>query len=361
MLIAPKAERIFSIHSRYLCRVKKTIYTSLLFALLGGSMVVNAQPSLRNDTGRITPEMYIEMFKDAAIADMMKTGVPSSITLAQGMYESDYGNSPLAKGANNHFGIKCHKEWNGDTYHKDDDAPNECFRKYENVMQSYDDHSDFLRSRSRYHFLFELEITDYKAWSHGLKKAGYATNPSYASKIIGLIEKYNLSEFDAQGVKKPVAVDENTSPEKTETKAATPKATGRAPGKKTKSISDQKTSSINTNTVNGVPFVYAREGDTWAKVSIENGIELWQVLEFNDADKNDVLEVGQKVFIKTKKNSGETFTHVFQEGETLHSISQQYGVKLSKLYKMNQLQPGANVEAGTKIYLKRAMLFGIVL
>lgn len=361
MLIALNIDRIILLHSRYLWSVKKTIYTCLLFVLLGGSMGVYAQPNLHNDTGRITPEMYIEMFKDAAIADMLKTGVPSSITLAQGMYESDYGNSPLAKGANNHFGIKCHKEWSGDTYHKDDDAPNECFRKYENVLQSYDDHSDFLRSRSRYHFLFELETTDYKGWSHGLKKAGYATNPSYASKIIGIIEKYNLSEFDAQGVKVPITADENASPTKVDTKSSTPKTTGRIPVKNKKTVSDRKTSSTNANTVNGVPFVFAREGDTWVKISSENGIELWQVLEFNDAGKNDIIEAGQKVFIKSKRNSGEIFTHIFQEGETMYSISQQYGVKLSKLYKMNQLQPGATLAVGTKIYLKRAMLFGIVL
>lgn len=361
MLIALKIERIYPHHSRYLCSVKKTIYTSLLIVLLGGSIGVYAQPSLRSDTGRITPEMYIEMFKEAAIADMLKTGVPSSITLAQGMYESDYGNSPLAKGANNHFGIKCHKEWSGDTYHKDDDAPNECFRKYENVMQSYDDHSNFLRSRSRYHFLFELEISDYKGWSHGLKKAGYATNPSYANKIIGLIEKYNLSDFDAQGVKVPIAADENVSPLKIDSKASSSKTSSHTPAKSKKTSADEKTTSITANTVNGVPFVYAREGDTWTKISSDNGIELWQVLEFNDAEKNDVIGTGQKVFIKAKKNSGETFTHIFQEGESMHGISQQYGVKLSKLYKMNQLQPGANVEVGTKIYLKRAMLFGIVL
>ncbi len=333
--------------------MKKIILISLLYYFFGGSVIVQAQPNLRSDTGRITPEMYIEMFKDAAISDMMKTGVPSSITLAQGMYESDYGNSPLAKGAFNHFGIKCHKEWSGDTYHKDDDAPNECFRKYENVTQSYDDHSDFLRSRERYHSLFELEIIDYKGWAHGLKKAGYATNPSYASKIIGLIEKYNLSEFDAQGVKVPI------SAEKGETKAIPiPKKTE---SKTVKTIIDPKPSSLDTKTVNGVPFVCAREGDTWTKISSENGIELWQVLEFNDADKNDILQVGNKVYIKAKKNKSTTFTHILQEGETMHDISQQYGVKLPKLYKMNQLQPDAKVDAGTKIFLKRAMLFGIVL
>jgi LysM repeat protein len=348
-----KCRRIISAQSRYLCNVKKIILFSLVCIFFGGAVIVHAQPHLRSDTGRITPEMYIEMFKDAAISDMMKTGVPSSITLAQGMYESDYGNSPLAKSANNHFGIKCHKEWSGDTYHKDDDAPNECFRKYENVTQSYDDHSDFLRSRERYHSLFELEITDYKGWSHGLKKAGYATNPSYASKIIGLIEKYNLSEFDVQGVKVPITAEKGETPTK-----SIPKKTEI---KTVKSSADPKTSSIDTKTVNGVPFVYAREGDTWTKISSDHGIELWQVLEFNDADKNDILEVGNKVFIKAKKNKSTTFTHVLQEGETMHDISQLYGVKLSKLYKMNQLQPGAMVEAGTKIYLKRAMLFGIVL
>ncbi|MFN0187339.1 MAG: glucosaminidase domain-containing protein [Bacteroidia bacterium] len=333
--------------------MKKIILFSLVSFFLSLVVRVEAQPNLRNDTGRITPEMYIEMFKDAAIADMMKTGVPSSITLAQGMYESDYGNSPLAKGANNHFGIKCHKEWSGDTYHKDDDAPNECFRKYENVTQSYDDHSDFLRSRERYHSLFELEITDYKGWSHGLKKAGYATNPIYASKIIGLIEKYNLHEFDAQGIKIPVTAEKvENSPKPTPKKAEI---------KTVKSNTEQKTSSTNSNAVNGVPFVYAREGDTWTKISSDHNIELWQVLEFNDADKNDILKVGNKVFIKAKKNKSTTFTHVVQEGETMHDIAQQYGVKLSKLYKMNQLQPGVNVTVGTKVYLKRAMLFGKVL
>lgn len=353
LLIALKSIKINCSQSRYLCSVKKIIYFSLIYIFIGGSSIIHAQPHLRSDTGRITPEMYIEMFKDAAISDMMKTGVPSSITLAQGMYESDYGNSPLAKGANNHFGIKCHKEWSGDTYHKDDDAPNECFRKYENVMQSYDDHSDFLRSRDRYHFLFELEITDYKGWSHGLKKAGYATNPSYASKIIGLIEKYNLSEFDAQGVKVPITAEK--------VEISTPPTPKKTESKPVKTNTDPKTSSVEDKTVNGVPFVFAREGDTWTKISSENGIELWQVLEFNDADKNDILEVGKKVFIKAKKNQSTSFTHIVKEGETMHDISQQYGVKLSKLYKMNQLQPGAIVAVGTKVYLKRAMLFGIVL
>ncbi|MBL7924069.1 MAG: glucosaminidase domain-containing protein [Bacteroidia bacterium] len=293
------------------------------------------------------------MFKDAAIADMMKTGVPASITLAQGMYESDYGNSLLATSANNHFGIKCHKEWNGATYHKDDDAPNECFRKYENVLHSYDDHSDFLRSRERYHFLFELEITDYKGWSHGLKKAGYATNPGYAHKLIDLIEKYKLYEFDVQGTKVPVAGSKDKESTRPEIKtSSTKKQHGR----------DARQESVSTeNTVNGVPFVYARKGDTWTRLASENNIELWQILEYNDAEKNDVLNEGEPVFIRPKKNKAEPFTHLVSEGESMRFIAQKYGVKLNRLYKMNEMRFGSQPEPGAKIFLKRAMLFGIVL
>ena len=325
----------------------------ILFLICCTPLMVGAQPNPKSDSGRVTPEMYIEMFREAAVSDMLKTGVPASITLAQGMYESDYGNSPLAKGANNHFGIKCHKEWSGDTYHQDDDAPNECFRKYESVVESYDDHSNFLRSRERYFFLFDLDVSDYKGWSHGLKKAGYATNPTYASRLIDLIERYKLYEYDAQGTKMPVAGTPAQVPVKNE-----PKTTGHRPVIKRNPTT---TTASAANTVNGVPFVYARKGDTWTKLASENNIDLWQVLEFNDADKNDVLKEGETVYIKPKKNHSDQFTHVLVEGETMRGISQQYGIKLSRLYKMNEMQFGTQPEAGTKIFLKRAMLFGIVL
>ncbi|MBL0097027.1 MAG: glucosaminidase domain-containing protein [Bacteroidetes bacterium] len=328
--------------------------TRILILCLIGTMSLNAQPNVRRDSGRITPEMYIDMFKEAAITDMKKTGVPASITLAQGMYESDYGNSPLATNANNHFGIKCHKEWEGPTYHKDDDAPNECFRKYESVLHSYDDHSDFLRSRDRYSALFTLEITDYKGWSHGLKKAGYATNPGYASKLIGLIEKYRLHEYDVQGSSIPVADAGVNHPVKSvEVKSSS---------SETKAADENKTETASAeNTVNGIPVVYARKGDTWTKLARENNIELWQVLEFNDAAKNDILRENEMVFIKAKKNKAEQLTHICVEGDTMRGIAQQYGVKLSKLYRMNEMNFGDQPEPGTKVYLKRAMLFGVVL
>lgn len=337
-----------------------------LLLLLCLPLIGWAQPKVKRDSGRVTPEMYIEMFKDAAVADMLKTGVPASITLAQGMYESDYGNSPLAKTANNHFGIKCHKEWNGPTFHQDDDERDECFRKYDNVQDSYDDHSNFLRSRDRYRSLFDLEITDYKGWSHGLKRAGYATNPAYASKLIDLIERYKLYEHDAQGVKMPVpegtagtASPANSTPEKSKRDEPKTKDTGTS-----STVPRHRTTPppvATGNSVNGVPFVYAKKGDSWTRIARENNIELWQVLEYNDASKNDVFQENERIFIRPKKNKSTTFTHIVQEGETMRMISQQYAIKLSRLYRMNELKYGDQPAPGTKIFLKRAMILGIVL
>lgn len=335
--------------------MRKLLCLLLLITVQGVS-----QPNVKSDTGRISPELYIEMFKAAAIADMLKTGVPASITLAQGMYESDYGNSPLAKTANNHFGIKCHKDWSGGTYHQDDDAPNECFRKYESVNESYDDHSYFLRSRERYHFLFDLEITDYKGWAHGLKRAGYATNPAYASRLIGLIERYKLHEHDAQGVKMPI------TPASPQTGAVPPgpKPATRVKPERRESASSGKASAPPAaagNTVNGVHFVVVKKGDTWTKIARDNNIDLWQVLEFNDASKNDVLAENDRIFIEPKKNRSETFTHDVREGDTMHAISQLYAIKLSRLYRMNEMPFGTEPKPGDKVYLKRAMLLGVVL
>lgn len=322
---------------------------TVFLALLMLPFSLEAQPMLKKDTGRIRPEMYIEMFREAAIQDMMKTGVPASITLAQGMYESDYGNSDLARIANNHFGIKCHKGWDGDSYHKDDDAPNECFRKYKTVLESYDDHSNFLRGRERYASLFALEITDYKGWAHGLKKAGYATNPQYAHKLIDLIERYRLHEYDQQGGKRPLAVGEKPEPSKELA------IKGPFLKKNQGTVADAKT-------VNGVPFVIARKGDTWTKLAQENSLDLWQILEYNDAAKTEQLIEGERVFVKSKrKRSSQTNTHVLGANESMRDVAQQYGIRLRKLYRMNELEPGSRPAPGTRIYLNRSMLFGIVL
>jgi len=141
-------------------------------------------------------ELYIKKYKDIAISEMNSYGIPASITLAQGILESGNGESRLAVDGNNHFGIKCHNNWNGETIIEDDDEKGECFRKYSNVGDSFRDHSLFLKERSRYEFLFEYKITNYKKWARGLKKAGYATNPKYASLLINIIKKYNLTQYD---------------------------------------------------------------------------------------------------------------------------------------------------------------------
>lgn len=352
-----------------------------------------AQSQTQREAVRLSAEQYITAYSDAAVTDMARTGVPASITLAQGMFESDYGNSPLAKDANNHFGIKCHKEWTGPTYHQDDDAPNECFRKYMDVWQSYADHSEFLRTRERYASLFELSKTDYKGWAHGLKRAGYATNPHYAHRIIDLIERYDLTRFDQSGLvasRAAIKTEKPAEPMRTEVaqagtvqadasqvkgkRRAVPAVSGRdkAPvrtwrfKKTTESASTEKSvavpASADAGKINGVPFVLAREGDTWSKIARDQGIELWQVLEFNDAVKNDVVHSGEVVFVRSKKNKAETaLAHQVKPGETLRGISQQYGVKLSRIYRMNELAPGQEPEVGSKVYLQRAMLMGVVL
>ncbi|HOS49262.1 MAG TPA: glucosaminidase domain-containing protein [Bacteroidia bacterium] len=321
----------------------------LLLAVLCIFTSVKAQ----SDT-RMTPEEYIAKFKDAALQDMKKTGVPASITMAQGMYESDYGNSPLAKEANNHFGVKCHNEWNGPTYHQDDDAPNECFRKYKSVLESYDDHSNFLRSRDRYKSLFELDITDYKGWAHGLKKAGYATNPQYAHKLIDLIERYNLSELDKGGNPMPVAKE--TTEEKPRPH--------RTPIKQDK-ISPTRPAVFNNfegkATINKVPFVKVEKGDSYLKISRQYNLELWQILDFNEADKNDLLHEGDIVFLKAKKARAEVTTYTVKEGDTMRSIAQQFGVKQKKIYQMNKMEPGTALKTGQTLQLRKTVIFGIAL
>jgi LysM repeat protein len=272
---------------------------------------------------------------------MQKTGVPASITLAQGLFESESGNSDLAREANNHFGIKCHNEWTGETFHKDDDEKNECFRKYNSVLESFDDHSAFLRNRSRYAFLFDLDITDYKGWARGLKKAGYATNPEYAQKLIKIIEDFQLYELEKGAQNIPlIASAKNDSPNparKKETKSII------SPGAGKKEYQHSE---------NDVPFVLAKAGDSYFSIANENNIRLWQVLKYNDAGKTDIPEEGEIVYIMPKRSSAKEKFHIVKEGEDMHYISQLYAVKLKKLYRRNHLSSEDKLTEGQKILLK---------
>lgn len=294
---------------------------------------------------RTTNAEYIQKYKDDAIRDMKKMGVPASITLAQGILESDAGNSDLAREANNHFGIKCHKEWTGETFIKDDDAKDECFRKYKSVLESFDDHGRFLRERPRYSFLFDYEITDYKSWAHGLKKAGYATNPRYAELLIKIIEENNLHHYDKGG--KNIPVVPGATPPPVAQEPAKP-----APAAQNKHHHHEKTKTGVSVNKNEVPFVYANAGDTWYSVAVKNDLRLWQVLKYNDAENNDLLNAGDIVYLKPKRGKPSEQYHTVLKGENLRIISQKYGVKMKTLVKLNKMDGSVAVEPGQKIKLK---------
>jgi LysM repeat protein len=325
------------------------------FALLTFLLGLLITPSIAQDEPRLTAEQYISQFKDAAIADMKKSGVPASITMAQGMFESDYGNSALASIAKNHFGVKCHKDWGGDTYYMDDDAPNECFRKYNSVEESYDDHSNFLRTRDRYKFLFDLSITDYKGWAKGLKQAGYATNPAYADKLIEIIERYNLQVMDEGGTPQPI-VDVKVEKNK----------------EKKKDVVNEDNKPIRVKviprvkvlnglaTINNIPFVYVEKSDSYLKISKQYKLELWQILEYNEAEKNDILHIGDIVFLNPKKGRAEVETYTVKEGETMYDIAQAYGVRQKKIYQMNNIVPGTALTTGQELKMRKIVICGIV-
>ena len=287
---------------------------------------VMGQPSER----RNSRQDYIDTYKDQAIKEMLRVGIPASITLAQGILESADGNSPLAKYANNHFGIKCHKGWTGETFIMDDDSKNECFRKYNSVYQSYHDHSEFLTGRSRYSDLFTLKMTDYKAWAKGLKKAGYATNPKYASILVGIIESYNLYEFDK--VKKmPKQGLQSEIPEVN------------------KIIISDRTIDLQ----NKIKYTVVKQDDSFYKIADELNMGLWQLYKYNDMEKDARLEPGQILYLQPKKGKGTAETHQFKRGDSMWQISQKYGIKLKKLYKRNAMEFGTEAKPGQLIYLRK--------
>lgn len=296
---------------------------------------------------RISTSEYISLYKEDAIKDMKKMGVPASITLSQGILESESGNSVLAREAKNHFGIKCHKEWTGETFHKDDDAKDECFRKYRTVLESFDDHGRFLRERSRYAFLFDYKITDYKSWAHGLKKAGYATNPRYAELLIKLIEEHQLYNYDTGGKNMPVS-------------QGTPPPVAIAPGKAHEHPKQGKPAHKPEKAVKAgvmvnaqqVPYVIAGKDDSWFSIAVSQDLRLWQVLKYNDARQNDIIETGSIVYLKPKRGRPLKDFHIATEGETLWEISQQHCVKLKKLIKLNGMESGVTISSGQKVKLR---------
>lgn len=296
---------------------------------------------------RISTEEYIKTYKDIAIEKMKNYRIPASITLAQGILESGSGNSRLAQKANNHFGIKCHKGWTGKTFYMDDDEKNECFRKYKKAEDSYRDHSLFLTQRGRYSFLFDLKITDYKAWAKGLKKAGYATNPKYPEILISLIERYDLMKYDTQGKKEN---QEDKKPVKKTGKQVVTSNMSVENFKKFEKYPSGRQIFIN----NDRKLIIAKSGDTFFGLAKEFGIYTWQLYKYNDLEKDYLLKVGDIIYLQKKKRKAarEHRYHEVANGQTIRQISQLYGVRESRLYKINNLPKGVQVGAGEIIKLR---------
>jgi LysM repeat protein len=322
----------------------KQVVSFFLFIILGFSL--NAQPA----EYRMSRQEYIERFKEEAIKEMHLYGIPASITLAQGILESGDGNSPLARYANNHFGIKCHKGWTGPSFIQDDDAKNECFRKYHNPEESYRDHSEFLK-RPRYAALFELKPTDYKGWAHGLKKAGYATNPKYAELLIKLIEDNNLQQYDRTPAMAQ-AGQKQKGPKVTPVKQ--PQAPEGNSGAVTTTALSKSNASLNIKVNNNVKYVIARKGDTPESIAKELMMKPGQIKKFNEMNKYSEIKVGDKVYLQPKRNKSFTHEyHIVNEGENLQKVSELYGVKLTKICAYNFLEPESLVHPGDKIFLRK--------
>ena len=288
-----------------------TLFICLLCAL-------SAQAQTRNKQY----EDYIKKYSDIAVREMKRYHIPASITLAQGLLESGAGQSVLARKSNNHFGIKCGGDWRGPSVSHDDDARGECFRAYKHPEESYEDHSKFLAGRPRYAGLFKLKITDYKGWAHGLKKAGYATNPQYAEKLIGIIELYNLHKYDTkEGVK---WMKQNPEPHQ-------------------------------PYVSNELLYIVVRVGDTWKSISKEFDISQSKLRKYNDLYKGYNLKVGDILYLEKKKRkaSKDNIVHVLRSGESMYTVSQKYGIRLKNLYKLNKMQPDDPApETGTILRLR---------
>lgn len=321
-----------------------------IFFCLGiiSCLQVNAQ--------KLSAEQYIAQYAPTAVSEMKRSGIPASITLAQGLLESSNGNSPLACVANNHFGIKCHTEWTGQTFYMDDDEKNECFRHYNNACISYADHTDFLMTRSRYAFLFEYDHTDYVNWAKGLKQAGYATNPQYPTLLINLIERYGLAKYDTE-------VSMNNNIEKKQ--AEDIKVTVKESTNELKNTSSSKIIPFNEEIVvpveeyfgnmflvNNSKTVIANKGDTPLGIANKYNVPLNYLYLYNDMIEGQSFDAGTYVYLQPKRNKGYAKYHKVTYGETMYSISQLYGIKLKDLYEKNQMQKGEEPLAGEIIYMR---------
>lgn len=318
---------------------------------------------------REAARLYINSYKELAIEEMKRTGVPAAIKLAQGIHETDAGNSILVKKSNNHFGIKCKTGWKGQSVKHTDDARNECFRKYNSATDSYLDHSDFLKGSSRYASLFELDPTDYEGWAYGLKKAGYATNPKYSQVLIRLIEEYKLQEYSFIALGKPMPEDKilvsaktennqiKTEPVFADVKTNTSGKNGNQEQKITQAIKDER---VNEKPlypqgdfkINDTRVVFVTKGTSYLSLALQYNIPLARIFEFNELSQTEAAEKDRLIYIQRKRKTGNNEFHIVKPGETLHDIALEQAIRFESLLEYNKLTRNMHPAIGEKLFLK---------
>jgi Mannosyl-glycoprotein endo-beta-N-acetylglucosaminidase/LysM domain len=315
---------------------------TLLFTFLLSQAVTAQSPDQINK--------YISTYRLIAISEMQRSGVPASITLAQGIHETYAGTSDLVLASNNHFGIKCKTGWTGQVVYHDDDARGECFRSYAVAEDSYKDHSDYLSQTPRYAFLFKLDPEDYESWAYGLKKAGYATNVKYSQILIKLIRDYDLQRYSL------IALGKMTPDQ------LVAAATKNQPGREllngfTDDSARSKPIPVNSYpegpfTINATKVIFAKAGVSLLSLSTQYEIPLARLLEFNDLNQENVLDNDQLIFLQRKRKSGLNPYHIVQPGESVYSICQMEGIRYENILEYNRLRPGEEPAPGEKIYLQ---------
>lgn len=329
---------VFKAFTPFSIIVNNMLRTLIAILLLTFASQSFGMPEEQSDP-RITRAQYIAMWKDEAILQMHEHNIPASITLAQAILESGDGNSELARKANNHFGIKCH-DWTGKKVYHDDDKKQECFRKYDSAHGSFEDHSIFLK-RSRYAFLFDYKITDYKSWAKGLKKAGYATNPKYPALLIRIIEENGLAKYDS--------MSPSTATRRKKTKAK--------PTAKPKSGEIEITINRGYDVYlsdNNIQYVIIEKNMNVDQLATKLDLGPWQITKYNDLEKRELVLEGSRIYIQPKRSKSKSYsTHVVATGETLRTISQLYGVKIKKLRKYSGFGVHYKVVPGDVVKLRR--------
>ena len=301
---------------------------------------------------KITAEEYIKTYKDNAIREMKRMGVPAAITLAQGLLETENGNSELLRKSNNHFGIKCKSSWTAEGVSHDDDAIGECFRTYKDAEGSYRDHSNYLRGNDRYAFLFKLDPRDYKGWAYGLKKAGYATNPRYPGILIKNIEENNLQQYTLVAVNDVPNFDASKYQSDPEDKAFAELI--KVKGSAITQISFVASAPKQIN-INGSNVVYETKGRSLLAIATENNINLNKLLEYNDLQKDGLLENDQLIFLEKKSKEGDKDFYIVQSNETLFVVAQKNGIRLQNLCEYNDLKSDEKIYAGSRLKLKASV------